>query len=354
MSDHHDPDLDARLADLLSDAVSDVEPGERLDQIRTRTKASPMSSRRPWLLAVGGAVVATAAVITAIALATGGSTPPSTEPGPATTPPSVAVDTPSPSDASPSPAGETFAAGIYYVGDTPVGPRLYREFARVPADGGRLMAALEQATRTPRDPDYRTLWPEGSFASASFDGIGADGQYSVTIADPALRDHPEAMTEDEARMAVEAVIYTLQAAGQARAPVQFYLAGNPVDQVYGVPTSEALSNGPVLDTLSHVSLTTPEEGAVVRGDTLEVTGVASSFEANVVARLQRYEGTEVMAQVPFTAEGWMGEKLFPFSGEIDISGVPAGRYILMVMTDDPSGGAEGNGAFTDTRIIEVR
>jgi hypothetical protein len=162
------------------------------------------------------------------------------------------------------------------------------------------------------------------------------------------------MTEDEARMAVEAVIYTLQAAGQARAPVQFYLAGNPVDQVYGVPTSEALSNGPVLDTLSHVSLTTPEEGAVVRGDTLEVTGVASSFEANVVARLQRYEGTEVMAQVPFTAEGWMGEKLFPFSGEIDISGVPAGRYILMVMTDDPSGGAEGSGAFTDTRIIEVR
>src|SRR5262245_1907954 len=63
---------DPRLADLLSDAVSDVEPANRLDDIRNRPKVTSMSSRRPWLYAVGGAVIATAAVITAIAVAGGG------------------------------------------------------------------------------------------------------------------------------------------------------------------------------------------------------------------------------------------------------------------------------------------
>ena len=70
----HD-ERDPRLADLLSDAVS----GRRARQhgstpSATETKVTSMSSRRPWLYAVGGAVVATAAVITAIAAA-GGSLP---------------------------------------------------------------------------------------------------------------------------------------------------------------------------------------------------------------------------------------------------------------------------------------
>lgn len=347
-----EPNLDARFSELFSDAVSDVEPRDALSAIRTRTKVTPMSSRRPWLLATVGAVVATAAVVTAIAFAGGnlGRTA-SNGPAPATQVPSQASDSPSPSE-SPSTTGDTIATGIYYVGDTPSGPRLYREFAQVPANS-RLLAALELATQTPQDPDYRTLWPTGSFTQAGFDGTGTDGQYSITLADASLHDRPATMTPDEARMAVQAAIYTVQAAGQSRAPVQFFLDGNPVDQVYGVPTSEPLANDPVLETLSHVSLTTPTEGQVLSGNTLEVTGVANSFEANVVARLQRYEGTEIVAQQPFTAEGWMGDQLFPFSGSLDVTGVPPGKYLLMVMTDDPSGGAEGNGAFTDTRIVVI-
>ena len=81
--------------------------------------------------------------------------------------------------------------------------------------------------------------------------------------------------------------------------------------------------------------------------------MANSFEANVIVRLQRWEGTEVVAQEPFTAEGWMGDKLFPFSGTIDISGVPAGDYVVIAMTDDPSGGEEGSGAFSDSRRITI-
>ena len=79
---------------------------------------------------------------------------------------------------------------------------------------------------------------------------------------------------------MEQLIYTAQAAVQARAPVQFFLGENPIDQVFGVPTSEPLAEGKWSDVLSLMSVTAPEEGATVSGS-FEASGVASSFEANV-------------------------------------------------------------------------
>lgn len=369
MNDPRDERLGAPLAEqlrgLLADAVSDVEPSDSLDSLRHRTKVTPMNPRRPWLFAVGGAVVATAAVITAIAFAGGGLPGTTAEPGPAgntTTEPMPPLPTEEPTDpptASPEPpGGDTLVTGIYYVGDTPSGPRLYREFSKVPA-----MSPLEAAVELSlaglsQDPDYRSAWPQGSeVTGVGFDGIGVDGEYTIVL-QGVPRERPAGMDPDEATMAVEALIYTVQAAGQTRAPVEFLTgkpgSAEPVDQILGVPTSEPLSNGPVLQTLALVSLTTPTEGQTVTGDTLEVSGVANSFEANVVVRLQRFEGTEILFEAPITAEGWMGEKLFPFSGELDISDVPPGTYLLVASTDDPSGGAEGGGSHTDSKLITVK
>ena len=49
----------------------------------------------------------------------------------------------------------------------------------------------------------------------------------------------------------------------------------------------------------------------------------------------------------------MGEKLCPFSRTFDVSGVEPGTYVLSVSTDDASGGAEGYGPFTDSRVITI-
>lgn len=363
--DDRDARMDRQLSELLSDAVCDVEPGNALDSIRTRTKVTPMSTRRPWLFAVGGAVVATAAVITAIALA-GGSLPGTTaDPGPAGNTSTAPAD-PSPSTApdptghsdEPTPSAPGAAIPVYFLGDTPQGPRLYREFQRSSEAGDQISKAVDLAVSgQPLDPDYRTSWPDGARAYASYDG----DLITVTLetADAGgpelgLHDRPAGMSEAEASMAVEQVIYTVQAALQkGRPPVQFLINGERTDQVLGVPTSEPLANGPVLQTLAHVSLTTPVEGQTVPGDVLEVSGVANSFEANVVVRLQRFEGTEILVEEPFTAEGWMGEKLFPFAGELDLSDVPPGTYLLVASTDDPSGGEEGFGPHTDSRTIVV-
>lgn len=352
----HEPD---DLRRLLSDAVDDVEPRRGLDAIRSRTtaKESPMNNARNWILGAFGAAVATAAVITGVVLVGNSGGPAADDPAPATSEsaspePSEAPSTPAEPPSSQAPTGGPGGVvGIYWVGDTPAGPRLYREFQEnTGADEPLGFAVATALDGGPVDPDYRSGWPkEASWDSADFDGdvitIGLTGD---------LHDRPAGMSDAQAQLAIEQLIYTAQAAVQeGRVPVQLMLNGGRTDQVLGQPASEPLANGPVLETLSHVSLTTPAEGEVVTGDSLDVSGVASSFEANVIVRLQRFEGTGIVAEQPITAEGWMGDKLFPFEGSIDLSDVQPGRYVLMAMTDDPSGGAEGPGAFTDTRTITV-
>jgi hypothetical protein len=356
MNDPRDERLDEQLRGLLADAVSDVEPSDSLDSLHHRTKVTSMNSRRPWLFAVGGAVVATAAVITAIALAGGGLAGRDTaEPTPA---PATQSNEPSPSEPSPTQPSETSEPSqtaapavdipVYYAGETPDGTRLYREFQVGGADDLLQVATSAAVSGTPVDPDYRTLWPGGTAVEdATWDGDVARVDLSGAPA-----DRPAGMTEEEARLAIQQVVFTAQAAvGEGRIPVQLTVGGQPTAQVLGQPTSEPLANDSVLATLAHVSLTSPEEGRTYVQDRLVVSGVANSFEANVVVRIQRWEGTEVMDQRPLTAEGYMEDKLFPFRGEFDISAYPPGDYIVMAMTDDPS----GNGmSHTDTKRFTVQ
>jgi hypothetical protein len=356
----HGPDdrLDEQLSRLLSDAVSDVEPGDALDSIRNRTKVTPMSARRPWLFAAGGAVVATAAVITAIALAGGNLTGASDDTGPVDTTsqsPDRGKDesdspSPSPSPSETEPPASAQTVPVYFVGDTPSGLRLYREFQEVTTSDAATTAVELAVTGSAQDPDYSTTWPDGTGVAE----VSYNGDVITVDLTGAERTRPDGVSEEQAAIAVEQVIYTAQAAlQQGRPGVQLLLDGQRTDQVLGVPTAEPLANGPVLQTLALVSISSPSEGETVSGGTLEVSGVANSFEANVIVRIQRWEGTEVVLQEPITAEGWMGEQLFPFEGTLDLSDVPPGEYLLIASTDDPSGGAEGPGPHIDTRRIVV-
>ncbi len=272
-------------------------------------------------------------------------TDPADEPSTSETedPSTAPSEDPEPSDDESSDADITAAA--YFIGDTErAGPRLYREFQR--ASGEPLDAAVAVLTAGPLDPDYRTAWSGGQLSSATY-----DGDVISVVVDPSVRTRPGDMSKAEARAAVEQVIYSVQAAVQKRAPVQFRTTDNPIDMVFGVPTAEPLANGPMLDVLSHVNLTSPEQRSAVDGETLSVTGVGNSFEANVGWEVR--QGDKVLQDGFATMEGWMEPKLFPFEVDVDVSDLPPGDYTLWVTTDDPTGGTEGIGAMTDDKDFTI-
>jgi hypothetical protein len=272
-------------------------------------------------------------------------TDPAAEPSTSETedPSNAPSEDPEPSDDGSSDADITAAA--YFIGDTErAGPRLYREFQR--ASGEPLAAVIAVLTVGPLDPDYRTAWSGDQLTSATY-----DGDVISVVVDPSVRTRPGGMSKAEAQAAVEQVIYSVQAAVQKRAPVQFRTMDNPIDMVFGVPTAEPLANGPMLDVLSHVNLTSPEQASAVDGDALSVTGVGNSFEANVGWEVR--QGDKVLKDGFATMEGWMEPKLFPFEVDVDVSDLPPGEYTLWVTTDDPTGGTEGIGAMTDDKDFTI-
>ena len=326
-----------------------------------------MPARRPWRYAVGGAVVAAVVVVAGVAVAgdrlglTGStSVGPSVSPGDGATSspaaPAAPAGSPGPSGSSSAGAagpGDQLVVAAYYLGDGGAGTRLFREFRRVEAPDP-LAAGLAALQAAPHDPDYRTAFPRGSFASASFDGTGADGEVGIELADAGLAARPRGLSAADARLAVQQVVYTMQAAVQARASVGFYLEGRRVTRVYGVRTPPGLRNAPALDVLSQMSISSPEEGAVVSGS-FTASGVGSSFEANIPWEVRRGDAT--VRHGFTTADGWM-DRLYPWrTGPINVSRLAPGTYTFVAMTDDPSAGeagAEGPGPAIDTRTIVVR
>lgn len=356
-----------RLAQLVREAAEGVEPRDGLMAIRTRTRTStketPMNNVRTWLVTGLGGAVATAAVIGGVWLATNDDEK-SQDPGPLNTPSGTVSETPTddPTKTDEPSTSVDITVPAYYVAETSHGLRLYREFHAAEAYDDSLDARLEAAVcsaagATADDGDYTAYWNEAGLVSctATWNGdvvtIDLGDQAANSSGD--LHDGSD-LTAEERAISVEQLIYTAQAAvGEGRVPVQFLLNGSHTDQILGQPASEPLANGPVLETLSHVNISSPTEGETVSGDTLEVSGVGSSFEANFQLLLERTSDSEDVASGYATGEGWMGEKLFPFTGTLDISDVPPGTYTLIAMTDDASGGAEGNGPHVDSKIITI-
>jgi hypothetical protein len=268
--------------------------------------------------------------------------------------PNGSTRTPKPSEeptseptASESPTDEGTAVPVYWVGDGPGGePRLFREFHRVEGNPLTEAARLVMGGGQPDDPDYRTLWPEVEVAD-----VGAtDGILLVQVPGDGFTDRPDGMTKRDAELALQQLVYTLQGVQQERVPILIKRGGTDF-RLFGLPTDTEFTQAGALETLNLVSITSPVEGATVTGDTLTVTGVANSFEASGPCRLL-VDGVEMVVQ-GYQSDGWMEDRLFPFEVDIPLEGI-SGEAVVQCETDDPSGGAEGNGPSIDTKTITVR
>ncbi len=254
--------------------------------------------------------------------------------------------TDSPTESSTGTEGNTVAAPVYFVGQTPMGPKLFREFRRVEADNPLEEAAALMTAGDALDPDYSTLFPGGAFESV---GYSEAGQVLVArVADDSWKERPAGMSAREAKLAVQQLVYTLQGVQQERLPVVIQDDNGPTS-LFGLDSAKGFKAAKPLNVLALMNVTTPEEGASVP-DTFTATGVASSFEATVHWEVRDGSGTAVLDGFT-TAEGWI-KKLWPWKAEIDVSSLAPGTYTFAAITDDPSDG-EGPGPTEDTKTIVV-
>lgn len=301
------------------------------------------SLRRPRRALVAALAVA------ALALTACGEdqTPTAADPDP--TSDSSPTDSPEPSESG-SPSNGSVAVPVYLVGDAAGGPRLFREFQQVSGDALTEAARLVDGGET-LDPDYRTLWPGGTVESAEASG----DVITVTLNADAFTEAPDGMGADEARLAIQQMVHTLQGVEQSNTPVRFVRSAPEGEELpstlFGVDVSEPVKRADWMETLAMVNVTTPAQGATVSGDTLEAEGLASSFEGTVLWEVRR--GNEVVLEGFANAEGWV-DKLYPWSTSIDVSKLEPGDYTFVAMTDDPSGGAEGNGPTSDSKEFTLR
>ena len=319
---------------LFHEAASDIRPQGSLDDILDRTKKVDPMTRR-WFLPV----IAAAAVI---GLAIGGAVYLSGDDSPASsTPPPAGSPSANPTTGT---SGVEGAVPVYFIGEAAQGPRLYREFQHLSVDqsaDGLMRASVATAvTGSPDDPDYRNPWPQGTTVSAQ----GGSDRLRVDIRGD-LHDRPAGMSQAEADLAVQSLVYSAQAGwGKGPVPVQITLNGNPSDTVLGVPTSEPLASDS--DVLAPVQISSPSNGTKVPAGDLKVTGVASAFEANVVWELL-VGGDAVVKNGHATAAECC--KLSPY--EFTIEGLEPGTYTLVVHDEDMSG--EGRPTNQDTKEIVV-
>ena len=239
-------------------------------------------------------------------------------------------------------SSDTTTVPVYFVGDTPDGPRLYREFRRVDA-ADPLGAALSlAASGDALDPDYRTLLPQGTFDT--------DGSSTIPLPDDSWTRLPSGTTEAQGLLALQQLVYTAQGVLQDRSPVTFTDSDGNATQVLGIASEDGFTAADPIRTLALVSVTSPEQGATVSG-TFTASGVSSSFEATTPWEVRDASG-KVVAQGSATAAGWM-DKLYPWETKVDVSGLEPGQYTFVAMTDDPSGG-EGSGPMQDSKSITVQ
>jgi hypothetical protein len=334
---------DDRLRRLLSDAVSEIEPADRIEELRAsvrpRPQVVPMSRPTSWNAASG--IVATAAVIGIVAFVTHVATdrtPTAGAAGDGATATATATDTSLPSPTT-GPAGATTT--VYYLGHGPHGTVLYRELTTTPPGTSSLDAALRGLRTAPDDRDYRTPWHDGWLVRATV--VGGSIRVAVGHA-PASR--PPSMTARDASEAVQQVVYTLQSAVQGRAKVMFVRHGRPAVSVLGVSTARPLASAPAAKVLSLISIGAPAEGAQLAPGSLVVSGLDNADQAGVLVRLVRGGVTYVERSLPPTG-AYAPSRMYPWRVVLPTAALPPGRYTVVA--------ANGSGGLgRDTRTVVLR
>lgn len=339
------------IRQTLDEAVSGVEPRDALETIRSRTKVTPMSSKRPWIYAAGGALLATAATITAFAVLGGGTTERGDKiPGPAHSPSATQTATP---------GLERHRVPAYYLGEVsyPQGEngemqtafRLYREWHEVNAastPASVAAAAVEQMFQPANDPDYASAWSD----AIQVKSVGHEGGIITIDLTGPVQD--SSVGAEAAELALQQLVYTVQGAlavmaePHATDPVRILVDGSPISDLWGhVDASEPIARAKATGTVAPIWITEPTDGQAVSMP-FTVKGVAQVFEATVSWRVLK-DGVEVDSGFTNASEGAPAFGDYSF----ELKGLDPGQYVLEVFE---SSALDGSPTFVDTKTITVQ
>jgi spore germination protein GerM len=359
---HDQDDLSALLRDAMREETSHVVPsGDALAKIRSRV--ATRRGRFGWFLRPA---VAASALVAALLGGTGigfllagedtqiigptrtaGPTPSVSAPAsPSSTSKGSPPSSPGPTSGSGTtaapPPSRSFAAPVYWLGDTDGQLKLYREYFSVPSgtDKGRaaLTAMLEHE---PYDGDYLAVWPRGTRV-LGLDRAG--GVATVNLSAEALRKHAPPET---AEMAVQQLVWTLTGADQDGAErLRLLVDGQPVRDLWGSGLSvvDPVGRSTGLDVLANVWITDPPDGATV-GRTVKLAGQATVFEANVTIQVR--QGSTLIRDTFATAS--LGA---PGRGEWSKTlTLPPGSYEIKAFE---ASAQDGRPLAVDTKSVTVR
>lgn len=379
MNEHPNDSFDELMRRAMHEEADRVEPTDSLPEIQARARAQRRTtSRRPWVLTAGAAVVGTAAVIGAFtvldnntntagdsgvaagpststsASALPSSTTPqaSTAPSQAPTEPPTAQATSVPKDrrGTPEPMVKGTLVPVYWLGDkSTVTPtpgattkstpkvRLYRTWAKVtgrPAvEAVRIMTSKQSG-----DPDYYSLWRGAEINTVT----RSDGTVTVDF-----KRLPTAKLDPEtADVAAQQLIYTVQGAlDDSSQRVQITQDGQAGAQLFGqVDTSTPLSRAQAANVQALVWITSPAQGQLTKS-MVTVEGTAAAYEATVNYEATNLKTREVRKGYTNTKEG---QKFTPFAFNLKLT---PGPWQIEAFLISP---ADGSTTDVDSKTIEVR
>ena len=234
---------------------------------------------------------------------------------PTVTPPASTTPTP---NVSSTVALQTLAQ--YWVADTARGFRLYREFVRINPTPDAITAALRQlVSQGPVDSDYVSLWPIGT----TINSVKVNGDTAlIDLTFPKLNVGAAAES-----LAIAQLVWTATAANTTIKKVSLTLDGKKVESLAGhVDATQPITRGLTYEILPPVWITSPTEGQLVAAKGFTLSGMASTFEANVVWKVIK-DGV-VIKQGSTTALG-AAPAWKPWS--IAIPGLAPGTYLFEAM-----------------------
>ena len=208
----------------------------------------------------------------------------------------------------------------------------------VAARVGRAVTAL-LAVATPDDPDLVTSVPVGTVLR----DVSVDGDVVTLDLGGAIVGSSGGSAQEVTF--VQQLAHTVLAAAPGTSGVRLLVDGAPVESLWGhLDATVPVVADPF--ALSPVTIAVPAHGATVPVGELTVSGEATVFEATVLVRLERADGT--LVEEGFVTATVGGPERGDWTWTVTVPG--PGTYLVVAGASDPSGG-EGPPPFAVARTF---